>query len=62
MLNAGAEAGQPFKEKVTPQPGMFSNDAAAGQLKAMGREIAMRRQQARNAAPQPVQETENVQQ
>jgi hypothetical protein len=62
MLNAGAEAGQPFKEKVTPQPGMFSNDAAAGQLKAMGREIAMRRQQARNAAPQPVQETENVKQ
>jgi hypothetical protein len=55
MLNAGAEAGQPFKDKVTPQPGTFSNAATVAQLKAMGRETAMRRQQVRSQAPAQVQ-------
>jgi hypothetical protein len=44
MLNSGAEAGQPTKEAVTPQLGVTGSPQ--GQLQAMAREIAMRRQQA----------------
>jgi hypothetical protein len=42
-LNSGAEAGQPTKEAVTPRMGVMDNPV--GQMKAMARELAMRRQQ-----------------
>jgi hypothetical protein len=54
MLNSGAEAGQPFKDKVTP--GLGVGDATKAQLEAMAREVALRKQQQRQQSPQPVQE------
>ena len=50
MLNSGAEAGQPFKDKVTPGIGLTDNPDAA--IKAMAREVALRKQQNAGGTPQ----------
>ena len=49
MLNSGAEAGQPFKDKVTPGIGLTDNPEAA--IKAMAREVALRKQQNAGVPP-----------